>query len=133
MKRGELIETIKSMGLKATELDNVLMIRTKGNMLIACVSEYYTYDMRLFEKNVPLGSNIDIDLLANVLFEYAKTPIDERYSLTEKEKQKFIFKSILDLADEVNEINSSTENMYKTITLNLSLDVIENIRWWANE
>lgn len=133
MKRGKLIETIKFMGLKVTELDNVLMIRSEDNTLIAYVNEESTYDMRLFAKNVSPVNNIDINLLASVLFEYAKTPIDERYFLTKKEKQKFIFKSILELVDEVNEINSSTESMYKTITLNLSLDVIEEMRDWINE
>lgn len=133
MRRGKLIETIKSMGLTAAKEIGVLTIRAKDNSLIACVSEDSTYDMRLFERNVPLGSNIDIDLLANVLFEYIKTPIDERHFLTEKEKQKFIFKSILDLVDEVNEINNSTVDMYKTITLNLSLETIEEMRDWINE
>lgn len=133
MRRGELVEIVKSMGLTAKQEGSELMVRTKDGALVACVSEYFTYDMELFEENIVDHSNIGIDILANAIFEYAKTPIDERYFPTEKEKQKFIFKSISDLADEVDVINSPTEGMYKTITLNLSLDVIENIRWWANE
>lgn len=133
MRKEELLEIIKSMGLTAKEESSRLMVRTKDGTLVACVSEYLTYDMRLFEENIRSYSNVNIDILANALFEYAKTPIDIRNFLTKEEKQKIIFKSISDLSDEVNEINGSEGTMYKTITLNLSLDVIEEIREWASE
>ena len=133
MKKEELLEIIKSMGLTAKEESSRLMVRTKDGTLVACVSEYLTYDMRLFEENIRDYSSVYIDILANALFEYAKTPIDIRNFLTKEEKQKIIFKSISDLSDEVNEINGSEGTMYKTITLNLSLDVIEEIREWASE
>ena len=133
MRKEELLEIIKPMGLTAKEEGSRLMVRTKDGALVACVSECLTYDMRLFEENIRSYSNIYIDILANAIFEYAKTPIGIRNFLTKEEKQKFIFKSILDLFDEVNEINSSEGTMYKTITLNLSLDVIEEIRKWASE
>lgn len=133
MRKEELLEIIKSMGLTAKEESSRLMVRTKDGTLVACVSEYLTYDMRLFEENIRDYSSVYIDILANALFEYAKTPIDIRNFLTKEEKQKNIFKSISDLSDEVNEINGSEGTMYKTITLNLSLDVIEEIREWASE
>lgn len=133
MRKEELLEIIKSMGLTAKEESSRLMVRTKDGTLVACVSEYLTYDMRLFEENIRDYSSVYIDILANALFEYAKTPIDIRNFLTKEEKQKIIFKSISDLSDEVNEINGSEGTMYKTITLNLSLDVIEEIREWASE
>ena len=133
MRKEELLEIIKSMGLTAKEESSRLMVRTKDGTLVACVSEYLTYDMRLFEENIRDYSSVYIDILANALFEYAKIPIDIRNFLTKEEKQKIIFKSISDLSDEVNEINGSEGTMYKTITLNLSLDVIEEIREWASE
>lgn len=133
MRKEELLEIIKSMGLTAKEECSRLMVRTKDGTLVACVSEYLTYDMRLFEENIRDYSSVYIDILANALFEYAKTPIGIRNFLTKEEKQKIIFKSISDLSDEVNEINGSEGTMYKTITLNLSLDVIEEIREWASE
>lgn len=133
MKKEELLEIIKSMGLTAKEEGSRLMVRSKDGTLVACVSEYLTYDMRLFEENIRGYSSVYIDILANALFEYAKTPIGARNFLTKEEKQKIIFKSISDLSDEVNEINGSEGTMYKTITLNLSLDVIEEIREWASE
>lgn len=78
MRKEDLIKIIKYMGLMAKEEDSKLMVRTKDGALVACVSEYSTYDMRLFEKNITGYSNIGIDILANALFEYAKTPIKER-------------------------------------------------------
>ncbi len=133
MRKEELLEIIKSMGLTAKEEGSRLMVRTKDGTLVACVSEYLTYDMRLFEENIRRYSNVNIDILANALFEYTKTPTDKRKFLTKEEKQKFIFRSILDLFDEVNEINGSEDTIYKTITLSLSLEVIEEIRKWVSE
>lgn len=107
MRKKELIKILKPMELTAEEESSRLMVTTKDGTLVACVSEYLTYDMRLFEENIRGYSNVDIDILANALFEYTKTPIGMRNFLTKEEKQKFIFKSILDLFDEVDEINSS--------------------------
>lgn len=133
MRRGELVEIVKSMGLIVEERNEELRIKTEDDVSIACVNDFFEHEVALFGSNIPIDSNIDVDLLANTLLEYSKTPIGRRNFLTKEKRQKFIFKSILNLADEVNEINSSEGDMYKTITLNLSLDVIEEIREWINE
>lgn len=133
MKREKLIKIISPMGLTAEVEDKELVIRDKNKSMIACVDECFTYDMTLFEDNVPFGSNIDVDFLANTLFEYAKTPLDKRDLLTKEEKQRNLFKTICSLADQTNEVNSSAGFLYKTITFTPSLDTIEEIRSWINE
>lgn len=133
MKRGELIEIIKPMGLTAREEGSKFMIRTKDGALVACVSEYLTYDMRLFEENIRDYSSVDIDILASALFEYTKTPIGTRNFLTKEEKQRNLFKTICSIVDETNEVNSSAGILYKTVTFTPSLDTIEEIRKWASE
>lgn len=133
MRKKELIKILKPMELTAEEESSRLMVTTKDGTLVACVSEYLTYDMRLFEENIRGYSNVDIDILANALFEYTKTPIGMRNFLTKEEKQRNLFKTICSIADETNEVNSSAGFLYKTITFTPSLDTIEEIRKWASE
>lgn len=53
--------------------------------------------------------------------------------LTKKEKQKHLFNSICLLADKKKKVEALSGVAYKTITLNLLIESIEEIREWSKE
>lgn len=53
--------------------------------------------------------------------------------LTKKEKQNHLFNSICLLADNKKKVEALSGIVYKTITLHLPIESIEEIREWSKE
>ena len=112
LKTNELIEKLNNMGLKATSESRAIVIRTKYNKLLAIVDEDRTYDLRIYEKVLTDVGNVDINYLADILWEYTRTPIE----LRKKENMYLLRNKFLFDCDDFNYLNVRRKDGHATLS-----------------
>ena len=112
LKTDELIEKLNNMGLKAKSEFEILVVRTNNNKLLARVSESKTYDIRIFEKELVHAGNVDINYLADILWEYTRTPIE----LRKKENMYLLRNKFLFDCDDFNYLNVRRKDGHATLS-----------------
>ena len=123
MKTYELIEILSNMGLKATGESGAIVVRTKDNKLLALVDKDRTYDLRIYEKALIDVGNVDINYLANILWEYTRTPIE----LRKKENMYLLRNKFLFDCDDFNYLNVRRKDGHATLSTFLQTKSVQTM------